>query len=313
MDVLNRTPMKHQRHGFTLVELLVVIAILAILVSLLIPAVNSARESARRLQCANHMRQLATGVINYESAKAHFPPSYTRPGRSALPFETRHSLITFILPFIEEPALANRISFDYDWNEQHHPKRELANVRTTVADVDVALCPSAPERMATGLTDYAVCGNVAPSTANLLVRRKLVRPRTSWYSMLHPQFAARSAPFTKITLKKITDGLSKSFMLFEGAGRPHLYRLGNYDASRTDITGARWADDAAEFWIHDLCNGTNLMNCNNNNEIFSFHPGGCNFSMGDGAVRFFSQELTPEVLIALLTRSATDHPMHYED
>ena len=61
--------------AFTLVELLVVIAIMAVLVALLLPAVNSAREAARRLQCVNHMRQTGLAVLNYESARRHLPPS----------------------------------------------------------------------------------------------------------------------------------------------------------------------------------------------------------------------------------------------
>ena len=301
--------MARNRGAFTLVELLVVIAIIAILVSLLIPAVNAAREAARRMQCVNNMRQLSLGVINYESAKTHFPPSYTRPGRSALEFDTNHSLITFILPFIEQQPLADQISFAYHWSENLRPSRERSNVRAAATNVDIALCPTAPERKALGLTDYAVCGNVATSAAGLLVQRRLIEPRTDWFSMLHPQFATETSNlYSKITIQKITDGLSKSFMLFEDAGRPNLYRNGRFDPSRTNITGARWADDAAEFWVHDVCNGTSMMNCNNNNEIYSFHEGGCNFSMGDGAVRFVQQDIDPEVFISLLTRAAEDVP-----
>ena len=160
-----------------------------------------------------------------------------------------------------------------------------------------------------GLTDYTVCGNVATSAAGLLVQRRLIKPRTDWFSMLHPQFRRGDGDvvYSKITLQKVTDGMSKSFMLFEGAGRPNLYVKGRFDPSRTDITGARWADDAAEFWVHDVCGGTSMMNCNNNNEIYSFHVDGCNFSMGDGAVRFIPESVSPEVFISLFTRAAEDN------
>ncbi len=297
------------RKAFTLVELLVVVAIIAMLVSLLIPAVNSAREAARRMQCSNHMRQLSLGVLGHESAKSYLPPSYTRPGRSALSFETKHSLITFLLPFIEEQALADVISFDYDWSENLKPTREEANARAVTETLAIAMCPSAPERSMPGVADYTVCGNIASSAQTLLIQRDLIEPRTDWFSMLHPQFATDSGlKYSKITLQKITDGLSKSFMLFEGAGRPQYYRNQRPSLTRDDISGARWADDAAEFWVHDLCNGASMQNCNNNNEIYSFHVGGCQYSMGDGSVRFVQNEISPEVFISLFTRSAEDVP-----
>ena len=298
---------KKSRIGFTLVELLVVIAIIAMLVSLLLPAVQSARESARRMQCSNNLKQLTLGALNHESALGYFPPSYTRPGRSALPFETSHSMITFVLPYMEEQAIADRISYEYDWSENRKPTPEQANARAAVTDLPVALCPSAPERNIAGATDYAVCGNIADSASRLLIQRNLIQPRKDWFSMLHPQFnTLTGVRYSKITTQKITDGLSKSYMIFEGAGRPLFYRNGRQDASRSNITGARWADDAAEFWVHDLCNGASMMNCNNNNEIYSFHVGGCMFSMGDGSVRFVTADIDPEPFISAFTRAAED-------
>ena len=299
-----------RRPAFTLVELLVVIAIIAMLVSLLIPAVNAARESARRMQCSNQMRQLSLGALNHESARGVLPPSYTRPNKSGFDFDTRHSVITFLLPYIEEQALADRISFDFDWSDTMNPTREESNARAAVTDLPIVLCPSAPERSITGVTDYAVCGNIASSAAQLMVQRNYIKPRGDWFAMLHPEFRNPNGGLrvSPITLQKITDGMSKSFMFFEGAGRPDYYRNGKFDDGRSNITGARWADDAAEFWVHDLCRGTSVMNCNNNNEIYSFHEGGCNFSMGDGSVRFLTEDIDLELFVSLFTRAADDIP-----
>ena len=294
------------RRGFTLVELLVVIAIIAMLVSLLIPAVNAAREAARRTQCSNNLRQLALGVVNYESAKSHLPPSYTRPNRSAFSFDTRHSFITFVLPYMEEQALADRITFEYDWSEARKPTPETSNIQIATTDLALAYCPTSPARTMTGANDYTVCGNIADSARNVLLQRDLIEPRKDWFSMLHPIFLVNgSERYSKITLQKITDGLSKSYMIFEGAGRPRHY-IGREPQSRNNLTGARWADDAAEFWVHDLCNGTSMMNCNNNNEIYSFHTDGCNYAMGDASVRFVTTDISPELFVSQFTRAAED-------
>ena len=90
--------------GFTLVELLVVIAIIATLIGLLLPAVQSARGSARRLQCMNNLRTLGQGLLSYENSHKNFPPGATSNGRSK-PFTGAYSWAALILPFIEESAL----------------------------------------------------------------------------------------------------------------------------------------------------------------------------------------------------------------
>src|SRR4051794_21681889 len=92
--------------GFTLVELLVVIAIIGILVALLLPAIQAAREAARRSQCQNHLKQLGLACLNYESAKKRLPQGFiSQPsGVEAWAWST------FILPYIEEQALYDRLS-----------------------------------------------------------------------------------------------------------------------------------------------------------------------------------------------------------
>lgn len=99
------------RRGFTLVELLVVIAIIGTLVGLLLPAVQAARESARRSSCSNNMKQLALGVLNYSDAMKKLPPAYGNTDfyRTATNLWTRMGWITAVLPYAEEQSLFNDV------------------------------------------------------------------------------------------------------------------------------------------------------------------------------------------------------------
>ncbi len=101
-----RSGLATRRRGFTLVELLVVIAIIGILVALLLPAIQAAREAARRAQCQNHLKQLALACINYESTKKHFPPGFV----SQPTVVEAWAWSTFILPYIEEQGLYDRLN-----------------------------------------------------------------------------------------------------------------------------------------------------------------------------------------------------------
>jgi prepilin-type processing-associated H-X9-DG protein len=100
------------------------------------------------------------------------------------------------------------------------------------------------------------------------------------------------------------------------AGRPDYYQDGHPkydptlldgDGSYNDKTGSRWASPDTEFWSHNICaGGTSLINCNNGNEIYSFHVGGAQFSFADGSVHFVADSLDIEVQISLITRAGED-------
>ena len=134
-------------HGFTLVELLVVIAIIGILVGLLLPAVQAAREAARRMQCSNNMKQLGIALHNYHDTYQKFPASGGVTLRNAAGVAegwNSWSGIASILPFIEQDPLYNQINFNYDFNTNLAAAGVAHNSVVRRTRIDSLLCPSDP-------------------------------------------------------------------------------------------------------------------------------------------------------------------------
>jgi prepilin-type N-terminal cleavage/methylation domain-containing protein len=333
--------------GFTLVELLVVIAIIGILVALLLPAIQAAREAARRVQCTNNMKQLGLAILNFESAKRQLPPAYT-PNykgphfygtcKGASPPSTSttvasnnkksHFLLTFILPYMEQQALYDRIDLDQDWfSTTTSPTKGTINREVTAVDIPDFLCPSAENRPNTYTTDYYTIVDVNESGyCSRVEALGLARTRRS-VDQLEGMLTDSST-----SLRKVTDGLSKTFMLFESAGRPNMYRAGGQhvgymwdaspignlrampgEATSTKKSDYQWADDAvyAVFGNGVNCNITNVMNCDNYQGLFSFHPGGTVQLYGDGSAGLLSEDIDLDTFISLLTRAADDIPTDF--
>ena len=127
--------------GFTLVELLVVIAIIGILIGMLLPAVQSVREAARRISCGNNLKQMALGTLNYESAFQRFPASWA-PTNS----NDGWSVQAQILPYCEQANLESNIDFDKSYNDQDPINLGGQLVRLASARVPMLLCPSEATR-----------------------------------------------------------------------------------------------------------------------------------------------------------------------
>ena len=275
--------------GFTIVELLVVITIIGVLIALLLPAVQATREAARRMQCSNHLKQIGLAILHYEHAHSVFPPAYTRV--------PAHNMLAFLLPYVEQRAVFERYRFDKDWSA---PENKAAR------DIDIALfvCPSAPGRRSY-VTDYATCEDFMPAAKSALLASGQVSPRSDWEGLFRAKLLPLYPNARPTRMADVTDGLSNTFMLFEDSARPYEYQAG-HATGNANVSGARWADDEAEFWIHTVCATARVINCNNNNEIYSFHPGGCNFLYGDGAVRFHAESMNAETFVSLFTRAARD-------
>jgi len=143
-----------RKRGFTLIELLVVIAIIAILIALLLPAVQQAREAARRTQCKNNLKQLGLAVYNYESTFARYPSagefSDLSTGAVLRQF-TQTSTFTQILPLIDQGNVYNQFNFSYHYTAGGNPV-------PSKAIIPAFLCPSngvtQPDQLGYGRTDY---------------------------------------------------------------------------------------------------------------------------------------------------------------
>ncbi|MFO0788599.1 MAG: DUF1559 domain-containing protein [Pirellulales bacterium] len=341
---LRTTGAKGRPVGFTLVELLVVIAIIGILVALLLPAIQAAREAARRAQCQSNMKQLGLGTLNYESAQKKLPPAKYQvldSSGSGRPVQVKHSTIQFLLSYMEETAVASQWNMKKPWDDSQ-PSAAIDNLRLSNTRVPVFRCPSAPDdRSSTtsagvasrndGAVDYRVCDEINRGTGtalDLLIKANQVKPRFNpwppdtsaaddkkkhYRSMLYNYVDTTNSVTDFAKLSECSDGTSQTFMWFETGGAPLKYVRGALVVTArggdAEIQGGgSWADFENYYHVHGDKNEcpTGLMNCTNNEEIYSFHKGGAYFVMGDGAVKFVADSIEPEVFVSLFTRDAND-------
>ncbi|MFO1066599.1 MAG: DUF1559 domain-containing protein [Pirellulales bacterium] len=216
---------KSASRAFTLVELLVVIAIIGILVGLLLPAVQQAREAARRMSCSNNMKQIGLAVHNYESAYKKLPPGgettdYASGTTSFKRAFWPHSVMTILLPYMEQTAVYNQMNLAFYYNDSRFP----ANQAAAKAKIPIFICPSDPYSGAQDLGDYGrtdyfatVYTDIDPTTGarnkatnadGALAFQGRINTSTLWTTQA-----------TASTMAAITDGTSNTICFIEDAGR----------------------------------------------------------------------------------------------
>lgn len=315
-----------RRNGFTLIELLVVIAIIAVLVALLLPAVQQAREAARRSQCKNNLKQFGLGLHNYHDVYNLLPTGEQFAGSNAA---CRYSANVGLLPFIDQAPLFNQISSTltvgtttyapfgaFPWDTNYPP---------FVTRVPIFLCPSDSYMVRgsrIGKTNYMF--SAGDSTWDFNQWTNNGNPPRGYRGMFGGQGTCRS-------FAQVTDGLSNTIMMSEriqdkstnrvmdgaiaaaiGAGfrtnpslclatvTNQLYTVSTLSSFRGEgVSGGRWPDGGPPWTRCTMVLGPNKANCTQDQwdaddgiyDPTSLHVGGVHCLMGDGSVRFISNNI----------------------
>ncbi len=305
-------------HAFTLVELLVVIAIIAMLVTMLFPAVQSAREAARRAQCINHMRQVGLALLNYETANGVLP--YGSDYAAA-----KETWAALILPFLEEQAHYDRFDFEV-------PMRHRNNKVAVTTPVASYMCPSDPQSNRPILSGRGDSPSFNPPESAMLSYTASMGPthpdncpfcpvnrpgRSNWCcqgcnfgsfgggcALPDGSFVGLFGRWKKsIALKQVTDGLSNTVMIGETLPGHYVWNgafVPNFPVSGMTIPiNTMETDD----WKHG---GHALILWAITSGFKSLHPGGANLAMGDGSVHFVSETIDHQVYANLGTRAGEE-------
>lgn len=333
-----------KRHkGFTLIELLVVIAIIAILIALLLPAVQQAREAARRTECKNNLKQIGLAMHNYADVYGMFPVgACARPG-ATFGMDISIGAFASILPYIEGANLKNLYNDEVPWEQQDLS----ANPELPVTVVKSYLCPSATGPSVTRhdfLAAYPI-GQGANGPSAATIHYMLSKGATDGWCLNPITDGTRVGMFAinlKTRFRDLTDGSSNTLCVGEGAtGNPY-----RNVSSKTNplVAGPSTMQTVAQAWIvpqplpfgatggalqvtasnfgttiwrmnqnpvvETVYDDNDLGNCNSaidsTSGFRSTHTGGVQFLLGDGSTRFISENIDQGVYNSLGTRAGKE-------
>lgn len=265
-----------RRSAFTLVELLVVIAIVGVIVALLLPAVQMAREAARRGQCSNNLKQIGIALLHYEHQYRYFPPGCTQcaTNPAAMAIERRHAWSGLLLAFLEQEPLWQQLDTSVRFDD-------AKNQPATSTVVPVYLCPSTANVLKDRRDEFTDKGMACTDYGgNFGLQER--GPDGQPMGMLIFNTPIREA--------QILDGLSYTWIVGEATGRGTMANAG-------------WANGRN---IFDTTTHPNNEALRTSNELFSDHPGGVNVVLCDGSVKFIQEQIDLDVLFALCTRAGNE-------
>ncbi len=302
---MRSSPESPRRRAFTLIELLVVIGVIAVLIALLLPAVQSAREAARRSQCVNNLKQVGLALHGYHGAQETFPPAYiTAVGSDAASPETGPGWGwgVMILSELEQKPLYNAVNFSL-------PITDAGSATVRTARLSAYLCASD-----VGIGTVTVRDGSGKAVLDDLSAGQYVASAGQLEPDEYP--ASNNGVFYRNShngLRDITDGSSTTMMVGERSRNVADATWVGAVPTVQLCTNPKWAVSecgpaSTMVLSHTGAAGTGAIYVPNSkssmvDDYWSFHPGGCNFLFGDGSVRFIKESVNPSIFSYLSTRA----------